>query len=294
MVTARSIIAVAASKGWTGYQMDVYITFMQEYLYEEVYMEMPQGSNEQFIQETKDVLNKKFEVKHLGELRYFFGIEVMRSSKGILLYQRKYALQLISDLGPGSTKPVATPIDMNQKFTSSEFNEYVGVSRDDLMKDAGAYQMFIGRLIYLTITSSYITFVVHTLSQFMQSPKQSHWVATVKIVRYIKQSPGMGILLSKCAPSWSRVRPRTCGSAIALAAHSMQSKCTDVSFARDLRLAMKVTIFRLTILLARTSRISYWWALSLFFNLYDISVTKLTVTPHVDSAIQLVFSVTCS
>ncbi|XP_019233996.1 PREDICTED: uncharacterized protein LOC109214526 [Nicotiana attenuata] len=93
------------------------------------------GNNEQFIQETKDILDHKFKVKDLGELKYFLGIEVVRSNKGILLNQRKYVLQLISDLGLGATKPMATPIDMNQKFTSAEFDAHVGVSGDELMKD---------------------------------------------------------------------------------------------------------------------------------------------------------------
>ncbi|XP_075098916.1 uncharacterized protein LOC142175815 [Nicotiana tabacum] len=46
-------------------------------------------NNEEFINETKDVLHQKFKVKDLGDLKYFLGIEVMRSKQGILLNQRK-------------------------------------------------------------------------------------------------------------------------------------------------------------------------------------------------------------
>ncbi|XP_075092269.1 putative mitochondrial protein AtMg00820 [Nicotiana tabacum] len=43
MVTVRSVISVAASKGWNMYQMDVYNAFLQGDLYEEVYMEIHHG-----------------------------------------------------------------------------------------------------------------------------------------------------------------------------------------------------------------------------------------------------------
>lgn len=68
------------------------------------------GDDDKLIHETKDVLHHKFKVKDLGKFRYFLGIEMMRSSKKILLNQRKYVLELMSDLRLGGTKPVATPL----------------------------------------------------------------------------------------------------------------------------------------------------------------------------------------
>lgn len=54
-------------------------------------------------------------MKDLGELKYFLGIEFARSEKGILMHQRKYILELISQIGLEAAKPVMTPMDTNVK-----------------------------------------------------------------------------------------------------------------------------------------------------------------------------------
>ena len=68
------------------------------------------------IRGLKERLGKAFEVKDLGQLRYFLGIEIARSSKGIILSQRKYVLDLLTETGMLGCRTVATPIDKNQKL----------------------------------------------------------------------------------------------------------------------------------------------------------------------------------
>lgn len=50
------------------------------------------GDDEIEIISLKENLSKQFEVKDLGQLMYFLGIEIARSQKGIVLSQRKYVL----------------------------------------------------------------------------------------------------------------------------------------------------------------------------------------------------------
>lgn len=54
----------------------------------------------------------------------------------------------------------------------------------------------IGRLIYLTITRPNITYTVNTLAQFMSNPKECHYQAAIKLLKYLKGTCGQGILLS--------------------------------------------------------------------------------------------------
>ncbi|XP_049360668.1 uncharacterized mitochondrial protein AtMg00810-like [Solanum verrucosum] len=206
MVTVRSIIALAASKGWNMFQMDAHNAFLQGDLEEEeqtdivivlVYVDdlLITGSNITLIEKAKQILNHKFKMKDLGELKYFLGIEIMKSTRGVLLNQRKYVLELSSEMGLSGSKPTITLLEVNRKLTTREFDEATNSTRDELLSDANAYQRLIEKLLYVTITRLDICFSVQTLWQFMQMPKRSHWEAALRTIKYLKNSPGQGILL---------------------------------------------------------------------------------------------------
>jgi hypothetical protein len=57
------------------------------------------GNDDEERKALQSYLSKEFEMKDLGPLKYFLGIEVSRSSKGIFLSQRKYTLDLLEETG---------------------------------------------------------------------------------------------------------------------------------------------------------------------------------------------------
>lgn len=61
------------------------------------------------------------------------------------------------------------------------------------LPDPGKSRRLLGRLLYLTITRPELSYYLHCLTQFMQSTKSDHWDAAVRVVPYIKGSPGQGI-----------------------------------------------------------------------------------------------------
>ncbi|RVW76641.1 Retrovirus-related Pol polyprotein from transposon TNT 1-94 [Vitis vinifera] len=108
-----------------------------------------------------------------------------QSSSGVVLSQRKYALDILEETGMLDCKPVDTPMDPNVKLVPGQ-GEPLG--------DPGRYRRLVGKLNYLTITRPDISFPVSVVSQFLQSPCDSHWDAVIRILRYIKSTPGQGVL----------------------------------------------------------------------------------------------------
>ncbi|XP_047265751.1 uncharacterized mitochondrial protein AtMg00810-like [Capsicum annuum] len=132
-------------------------------------------------------------MKDLGELKFFLGIEFARSSKGIVMSQIKYALELIAKMGLGGAKPAGTPLESNLKLTSTDFDNLIASDKHNdtgrELEDTGQYQRLIGRILYLTRTRIDIAYAVQVLSQFIHKPKQSHMDAALRVVRYIKEAP---------------------------------------------------------------------------------------------------------
>ena len=68
------------------------------------------GTDQDGIQKLKQHLFSHFQTKDLGKLKYFLGIEVAQSNSGVVISQRKYTLDIMTDIGMLDCKPVDTPI----------------------------------------------------------------------------------------------------------------------------------------------------------------------------------------
>ena len=73
------------------------------------------GDDTEGIDSLKKYLQKQFQIKDFGSLKYFLGIEVARSKKGILLLQRKYVLDLLSEAGMLRCRSIDFLMDVNTK-----------------------------------------------------------------------------------------------------------------------------------------------------------------------------------
>ena len=162
------------------------------------------GNNMSEMTRIKAALNKEFEVKDLGNLKYFLGMEVARSRDGICVSQRKYVLDLLTETGMLGCKPSKVPIStqsnkkkVKQKDGKVDAVEQKRQQRDEAPVDKGRYQRLVGRLIYLSHTRPDIAFAVSVASQSMHDPRQKHMDGVFKILRNLKGTPGRGLLFKK-------------------------------------------------------------------------------------------------
>ncbi|KAL0398049.1 UNVERIFIED_CONTAM: Retrovirus-related Pol polyprotein from transposon RE1 [Sesamum calycinum] len=214
VVTVRLFLAISAIFNWHIHQLDVNNAFLHGYLDEDIFMEAPEGfhvpqskhdyclftkhsgsdflvlllyvddillagSSTDMITEVKVFLDKLFTIKDLGTAKYFLGLEIARSSQGIIVTQAKYTKDIVLDVGLDHARSTTTPLPPGIKFSC----------------DAGArlnspesYRRLVGRLLYLNFTRPDISHTTQQLSQFLQSPCQQHWDAALHLVRYLKGS----------------------------------------------------------------------------------------------------------
>ncbi|TYK24464.1 Cysteine-rich RLK (receptor-like protein kinase) 8 [Cucumis melo var. makuwa] len=135
--TVRILLSVAVNKDWPLYQLDVKNAFLNGDLMEKsprawfdrftsfvksqgysqghsdhtlftkvfktliVYVDdiVLTGDDRTKISQLKQRMGDEFEIKDLGNLKYFLGMEVTRSKEGISVSQRKYTLDLLTETG---------------------------------------------------------------------------------------------------------------------------------------------------------------------------------------------------
>lgn len=144
------------------------------------------GNNSEFMTKIKEYLDQTFSIKDLGTLKYFLGVEVARSPEGIVLSQRKYTFDILQETKMQNNRPSGFLMEQNCNLRTDS---------NDPDTDATRYRKLLGKLLYLTITRPDITYAVNTLCRFMTAPKQIHMDALERILRYLKTTPGPGILL---------------------------------------------------------------------------------------------------
>ena len=138
------------------------------------------------ISSVKTYLCSHFHIKDIGPIEYFVGIKVIRSLDGIVLNQKKYGLDIPSEMGMLGAKSCAFPMEQHHSLCSA-----IGPK----VADPSLCRCLVDRLIYLTIILLDLCYAVHILDQFMHNLLQPHLDAAMWVLCYLKMAPRQGIFL---------------------------------------------------------------------------------------------------
>jgi histone deacetylase 1/2 len=118
------------------------------------------------------------------------GIEVRKDTKGIVLSQEKYALDILSRVGMLNCKTSPTPLSDAEKLS-----RYEGKLLS--CEDSSRYRSIVGALQYLTLTRPDLAFSVNKVCPFLHAPTLVHWSAVKKILRYVRFTCDIGLRITR-------------------------------------------------------------------------------------------------
>ena len=136
------------------------------------------------IDRVKLQLAASFNMKDIGDLHYFLGIEVIRTPEGILISQHHYVLCMLFKFGMADCKSVSTPLDRTVKLCPDAGK----------VCDRRAFRQIVRSLIYLTITRTDLNYPVGVISQFMARPTEEHLQCAQHVLRYVSNTKDRGLL----------------------------------------------------------------------------------------------------
>lgn len=162
------------------------------------------GNNDKPIQNFILFLYEQFNIKDLGNFKYFLGIKVARTKTEIVISKCKYTLDILNDVRLLGAKLVDFSIEQNLKLPDDQ---------GELLKNPSNHRRLIGRLIHLTIIRSDIAYFMNISSQFVHAPRKPYWDTALRVAGYLKNSLGLGLLFSAksnlqlrayCDANWAR------------------------------------------------------------------------------------------
>ncbi|KAH9726247.1 retrovirus-related pol polyprotein from transposon RE1 [Citrus sinensis] len=229
--TIRIILTLAVNNDWLLRQVDINNVFLNGDLTETVYMPQPEGfedkrrpnhicklqkalyglrqaprawfdklknalcswgfNNSKYNKGIEEVIGKlsgAFALKDLGNLSYFIGIQVIRNQHSIMLSQAKYVQDLLAKTEMENYKGIESPFSTTEKLKKGE-----GTKLDN----PSFYRSVVGSLQYAVLIRPELAYSVNKLSQYMSDPRQSHWTACKRVLRYLKSTGNMCLKFQK-------------------------------------------------------------------------------------------------
>ena len=128
-------------------------------------------------------------MKDLGELKYFLGMQVHRNREERQI-QSGYINSILEKFGLLDCNSVSTPIATGTRLLKS-------TEDDKLMNDPKEYQSIVGSQMYAMLcTRPDLAYAISQISQFNNTPNETHHAVAKRVLRYLKGTVHVGITFS--------------------------------------------------------------------------------------------------
>ncbi|GJV62194.1 retrovirus-related pol polyprotein from transposon TNT 1-94 [Tanacetum coccineum] len=140
-----------------------------------------------FSKRFANLMKNNFEMSMMGELKFFLGLQVHQSPRGIFISQSQYAIELLKKHGLDECVSMSTPMA----------TERLDADLQGTPTDQTTYRRMIGGLMYLTASRPDIAFATFVCARYQARPTVKHLKEVKRIFRYLRQSYNMGLWYPK-------------------------------------------------------------------------------------------------
>nr|GEU60188.1 hypothetical protein [Tanacetum cinerariifolium] len=132
------------------------------------------STNPKFSKQFEILMHIKFEMPMMGELKFFFGIQIYQSPRGIFINQAKYAQEIFIKHGMTSCDSVVTPMA----------TKHLDTDLSDTSVDQTKYRSMVGALMYLTASRQDIMHAPCYCARYQAKPTEKHLTAVKRSFDY--------------------------------------------------------------------------------------------------------------
>ncbi|GJX99883.1 putative ribonuclease H-like domain-containing protein [Tanacetum coccineum] len=145
------------------------------------------STNPDFSKRFANLMKNNFEMSMMGELKFFLGLQVHQSPRGIFISQSQYAIELLKKHGLDECVSMSTPMA----------TERLDADLQGTPTDQTTYRRMIGGLMYLTASRPDIAFATFVCVHYQARPTVKHLKEVKQIFRHLRQSYNMGLWYPK-------------------------------------------------------------------------------------------------
>nr|GFC72696.1 retrovirus-related Pol polyprotein from transposon TNT 1-94 [Tanacetum cinerariifolium] len=134
------------------------------------------STNPNLSKRFEKLMHSKFEMSMMGELKFFLGIQIHKSPRGIFINQAKYAQEILKNHGMTSCDGIGTPM----------VTKHLDADLSGTPVDQTKYRSKVGALMYLTASRRDMMHATCYCARYQAQPNEKHLTAVKRIFRYLK------------------------------------------------------------------------------------------------------------